>query len=209
MTLKDRWSRFWKAAGAKGAAAGPWQDLESRYSEPHRHYHTLRHIAHCMEEFDAARAEARDPVAVELALWYHDAIYDTHERDNEERSAVLAGRTAAAAGLPRDLAKRVGDLIRVSTHKKSAAEPDARLFADVDLAILGRPAPEFAEYERQVREEYAWVAEPDFRAGRAKILEAFLDRFSIYMTPHFQEKYEKTARLNLTASILVLKGGAA
>ncbi|MBV8878807.1 MAG: hypothetical protein JO332_02475 [Planctomycetaceae bacterium] len=207
MNLKEQWRRFWKAAGAKGDASGPWSDLSARYSEPHRAYHTLRHIAHCLEEFEPVRAEAKDPVAVEMAVWYHDAIYDTHRRDNEERSAVLAEGTATGAGLGPGLARRVGELIRVSTHKKSAAEPDARLFADIDLAILGQTPERFAEYERQVRQEYAWVAEPDFRIGRSKILETFLDRFSIYMTPVFQDKYEKQARLNLTASILVLKGG--
>lgn len=208
MNLKDRWRRFWKAAGAVGDPARPWKALSSAYSEPHRAYHTLRHIGHCLEEFDEVRGEAKDPVAVEWALWYHDAIYDTHARDNEERSALLAEATMSAAGLPRAQARRAGDLIRVSTHRKSASDPDGRLLADVDLAILGRPPEEFAEYERQVRQEYAWVVEAEFRAGRAPILETFLDRFSIFMTPHFQEKYEKQARMNLTASLLVLKGGA-
>jgi len=208
MNLKDRWRRLWKAAGAAGNPAGPWKTLSAAYSEPHRAYHTMRHIGHCLEEFEEARGEAKDPVAVEWALWYHDAIYDTHRRDNEERSAVLAETSVKDAGLPAALARRVGDLIRVSTHRKPATDPDARLLADVDLAILGRPPEEFSEYERQVRREYAWVAEREFRAGRATILVTFLDRFSVYVTPHFQEKYEKQARLNLTASVLVLKGGA-
>jgi predicted metal-dependent HD superfamily phosphohydrolase len=208
MILLDRWRRFWIAAGARGEPSGPWEDLAARYSELHRAYHTLHHIEHCLEEFDAVRGEAQDPVAVEMALWYHDAIYDPRRRDNEERSAVLAEQTAAAAGLAPALARRVGDLIRVSTHKKSASDPDGRIFADVDLAILGQPPDAFTEYERQVRREYAWVPEEDFRAGRARILEAFLDRFSVYGTPAFQEKYEKQARLNLTASLLVLKGAS-
>ncbi|HVR82793.1 MAG TPA: N-methyl-D-aspartate receptor NMDAR2C subunit [Planctomycetota bacterium] len=208
MILLDRWLRFWAAAGARGDPSAPWEALAARYSEPHRAYHTLRHIEHCLEEFEGVRAAARDPVAVEMALWYHDAIYDTHRRDNEERSAVLAEQTAVAAGLATDSTVRVGDLIRVSTHKKSASDPDGRLFADVDLAILGQSPDAFGEYERQVREEYAWVPEAEFRAGRANILESFLDRFSVYQTPGFQERYEKQARLNLTASLLVLKGGA-
>ena len=208
MNLKDRWRQCWKTAGASGSPVGPWKALSAAYSEPHRAYHTLRHIGHCLEEFDEVRGEVKDPSAVEWALWYHDAIYDTHARDNEERSAVLAEKTVSAAGLPRTLGRRVGDLIRISTHRKQSSDPDARLFADIDLAILGRPPEEFAEYESQVRREYDWVAEAEFRAGRAPILETFLDRFSIFMTPHFQEKYEKQARMNLTASLLVLKGGA-
>ena len=206
MTLADRWRAFWKAARAKGDLQKPWEALSAGYSEPHRAYHTLRHIEHCLEEFEPVRREARDPVAVELAIWYHDVVYDTHRRDNEERSAVLAEGVATAAGLGSDLARRTGDLIRISTHRKPATDPDARLFADVDLAILGQPPEAFAEYERQVRREYEWVPEDVFKGARAPILETFLDRFSIYMTDPFREKYEKTARANLTASLLALKG---
>ena len=206
MTLEERWRRFWSASRAQGDPGVPWRALSACYREPHRAYHTLRHIEHCLEEFEPVRHEARDPIAVELAIWYHDVVYDTHRRDNEERSAVLAEEVATAAGLGSDLARRAGDLIRISTHRKPATDPDARLFADVDLAILGQPPEAFAEYERQVRQEYEWVAEEVFRAARAPILETFLDRFSIYMTDPFREKYEKTARANLTASLLALKG---
>jgi predicted metal-dependent HD superfamily phosphohydrolase len=207
--MEGRWRRFWASAQAHGDPAGAWKTLASAYGEPHRSYHTLRHIEHCLDEFDAVRAEARDPVSLELAIWYHDAVYDPHRRDNEERSAVLAETAAAAAKLGAPVARRAGDLIRISTHRKPATEPDARLFTDIDLAILGQPPADFAEYERQVRCEYAWVAEEEFRAARAKILEAFLDRFSVYGNPIFQDKYEKQARANLTASLLVLRGGSA
>lgn len=208
MTMKDRWLRFWAAAGAAGSPEKSWADLEARYSEPHRAYHTLRHIEHCLIEFDETRREAVDPVAVELALWYHDAIYDPHARDNEERSAHLAEELAAAAGLPRSTIHRAGDLIRVSTHRRAPTDPDGRLFADVDLSILGQPPKRFAEYEKEVRREYEWVPEADFRMLRAEILETFLERFRIYTTPHFVDKYEKQARENVTASVLVLRGGS-
>lgn len=208
-TLKDRWLRFWTRARAGGDPVGPWEALASAYGESHRSYHTLAHIEHCLDEFEPVRAEARDPVSVELALWYHDVIYDPRRRDNEERSAGLAEAVAVAAKLGTSIARRAGGLIRVSTHRKSATEPDARLFADIDLAILGQPRDRFAEYERQVRQEYAWVPEEEFRAARAAILEALLDRFSVYGTPIFQERYEKPARANLSASLLVLRGGSA
>src|SRR5258707_14163475 len=118
MILLDRWIRFWTAAKAKGDPAAPWELLASRYSEPHRAYHTLRHIEHCLDEFEAVRQEARDPVAVEMALWYHDAVYDTRRRDNEELSAILAERTSAAAGLGPPVGGRGGGPIRGGTHKK-------------------------------------------------------------------------------------------
>jgi predicted metal-dependent HD superfamily phosphohydrolase len=209
MTMQERWQRFWSAAAAQGSPDPAWKVLSARYTEPHRAYHTLRHIEHCLAEFDEARREAVDPIAVELALWYHDAIYDPHARDNEERSAHLAEEVATAAGLPRSTVQRAGDLIRVSTHRRAPTDPDGRLFADVDLSILGQPPPRFLEYEKEVRREYEWVPEAEFRALRAEILETFLERFSIYTTSHFLDKYEKQARENVTASVLVLRGGTA
>jgi predicted metal-dependent HD superfamily phosphohydrolase len=161
----------------------------------------MTHIAHCLEEFDGARDLAADPVAVELALWTHDAVYDPRAKDNEARSADLARGVAAAMGLSRERGERVAGLILVSTHQRLADDPDAQLFADIDLSILGRPSAVFAEYERQVRVEYAWVPEPLFRAARSAILKSFLDRPAIYATPHFRRKYEAMARLNLSVSV--------
>jgi predicted metal-dependent HD superfamily phosphohydrolase len=207
MTMKERWLRFWSAAGASGSPEPVWDDLSARYTEPARAYHTFRHIEHCLVEFEEVRREAVDPIALELALWYHDAVYDPHARDNEERSAVLAESIAAAAGLTRSTIQRAGDLIRVSTHRRAPTDPDARLFVDIDLSILGQPHARFLEYEGEVRKEYEWVPEADFRFLRALILEAFLERFTIYTTSHFVDKYEKQARENVTASVLVLRGG--
>jgi predicted metal-dependent HD superfamily phosphohydrolase len=203
--MKDRWLKFWTLAGASGDPDAPYRELASRYAEPQRAYHTLRHVAHCLDEFDAVRGLARDPVAVEMALWYHDAIYDPKAKDNEERSAALAAEVAARMGLSAARTLRVGDLIRVSTHAGLAPDPDAQLFADIDLAILGQPADVFDEYERQVRVEYAWVPEAAFRSSRAAILKSFLDRPSIYGSDVFRRKYEESARRNLQNSLQKLR----
>jgi predicted metal-dependent HD superfamily phosphohydrolase len=140
-----------------------------------------------------------------MALWYHDAVYDPRSGDNEVRSAEVARQAASAMGLPRELADRVAGLILVSTHRSVAASPDAQLFADIDLAILGRPTAVFAEYERQVRQEYSWVPDREFRSARSAILRSFLERPSIYATSHFRRKYEEPARLNLSVSLKNLR----
>jgi predicted metal-dependent HD superfamily phosphohydrolase len=199
--MKTRWLKFWTAAGAAGDPEPEWLSLSARYEEPHRAYHTLRHISHCLDELDSVRPLAADPVAVEMALWYHDAVYDPRAKDNEERSAGLAAQAAAAMGLPAPFGARVAGLILVSTHRAPAEDPDAQLFADIDLSILGRSEAAFDEYERQVRREYSGVPEPAFRAGRAAILRSFLQRPSIYATGFFRGKYEAAARQNLSRSI--------
>jgi len=165
--------------------------LKARYAEPHRHYHTLEHIEHCLAEFDPR--QAREPEAVETAIWFHDAIYDTHRSDNEERSAawlleLMPERKTAAA------------MIRVTKDHRPST-PDEALLVDVDLAILGQPPEAFDRYERQIREEYAWVPGFLFRRKRAAILRGFLERPFIYGTEPFRAKYEGRARENLTRSL--------
>ena len=205
--MKTRWMAFWIRAGASGDPEPLWRSLSARYEEPHRAYHTLRHIAHCLDELESVRGLAEDPVAVEMALWYHDAVYDPRAKDNEEQSAGIAAQAAAAMGLPAAFGARVAGLILVSTHLSPPTDAAPRLFADIDLSILGQAEDAFDEYERQVRVEYSWVPEPAFRAGRSAILQSLLDRPSIYGTDFFREKYEAAARRNLSRSIARLTGG--
>src|SRR5687767_3464338 len=94
---KERWDTLWQSAHAT-VSPGWYEKLTAAYAEPHRHYHNQQHIAECLAEFDQARHLARDPVAVELALWFHDAVYDPKAADNEEQSAALAKRCLSEAG---------------------------------------------------------------------------------------------------------------
>jgi predicted metal-dependent HD superfamily phosphohydrolase len=168
--------------------------LVARYAEPRRRYHTLEHIRHCLREFDPAMA--RDPDSVELAIWYHDAVYDPRRSDNEERSAALL-----LAEFPE--ARRAADLVLVTKHHRPA-DPDAELLVDIDLAILGQRPERFDRYERRIREEYDWVPESVFREKRAALLRAFLRRRRIYRTPSFRSRYEAAARANLARSLASL-----
>lgn len=194
---EQRWMSLWERIGAQGNAHEVYNDLVARYSEPHRAYHTLVHIGHCLDEFEQVRQLATNPDAVELALWYHDAIYDTKTKDSEERSATLAVEVAKNALLPDDFGQSVANLITATKHTASPTDPDVQLLVDVDLSILGQPENKFDEYEQQIRKEYEWVAEDAFVAGRSAILKSFLDRSTIYSTPFFLDKYEAQARANI------------
>jgi predicted metal-dependent HD superfamily phosphohydrolase/GNAT superfamily N-acetyltransferase len=201
----ERWDQAWKCVTPTGHPQPVYQELVSRYSEPHRHYHDLRHIAECLSEFDAARKLAGEPVAVELAIWFHDAIYDTHASDNEERSAELAKRCIVEAGGSVDLAKSVAVLVLATKAHDPSLHLDAPLLVDVDLSILGQRKERFEEYEAQIRREYDWVPQAMFAEKRAEILERFLGRQRIYSTEHFYAKYETRARANLLDSVRKLK----
>lgn len=201
MTLQQRWTSLWKRLGAQGDASSIYKDLVVRHSEPHRAYHTLEHIGHCLDEFEQVRHLAANPDAVELALWYHDAIYDTRAKDNEERSAVLVTEMVRNTSLPDNLGQSVANLITATKHTSASTDPDVQLLVDIDLSIFGQSEDKFGEYERQVRKEYEWVTEDAFVAGRSAILKSFLDRPTIYSTQFFRNKYEAQARRNIAKSL--------
>jgi predicted metal-dependent HD superfamily phosphohydrolase len=179
-----------------------------RYAEPHRAYHTALHVRECLEWLDRARDQAERPAEVEVALWYHDAIYDPRRDDSEERSAALAEGVARDAGADDGVVARLGALVRATTHDAAPAGRDAVLLVDVDLAILGASPSRFDEYEDQVRREYAFVEEAAFRTGRARILRAFLARPRLYGSAWMRERLEAAARENLTRSIAKLERSA-
>ena len=202
---RDRWVTLWRATGAGGDAAGWYERLTSAYAEPHRYYHTQHHIAECLAEFDRVRRLARHPTAVELALWFHDAVYDPRAADNEEQSAALAKSCFAAFKVADALPETVAKLIMATkTHELNAGD-DAELVIDIDLSVLGRDEEGFLQYEQQIRREYAWVPDLVFASKRLEILQRFVAREHLFATKWFRNKYEAQARRNLKASNTKLK----
>jgi predicted metal-dependent HD superfamily phosphohydrolase len=197
------WSQAWQAFGRR-APDGLLEALLARYAEPHRAYHTRQHLRECFEQLEPAAGLAHALADVQLALWFHDAIYDTRAQDNEERSAQWAVDALSGAGADPSIGPRVRALVLATRHAAVPEGPDAQLLVDVDLSILGAPRERFDEYERQVRVEYAWVPEPAFRSARAGVLRGFLARPHIFSTPWFADRREASARANLERSLAAL-----
>lgn len=201
----SHWSAVWNALEAWGDPA-PWhQWLVAAYSEGTRHYHNLHHLEECLHAFDQVRAAARQPAAVEAALWFHDAVYDPHSAENEEASAALADDCFKEADVLRERREPIRQLILCTKTHDPGDTSDAALLIDIDLAILGQPAARFWEYEHAIRSEYAWVPAATYAEKRAEILGKFLQRPAIYHTVTFRSRYESAARANLAASIARLR----
>lgn len=201
MILHSWWLRAWHLLSLGPPGHDVWDDLNRRYAEPHRAYHTLFHLEECFARFEEAEPLAERPGEVLVALWYHDAVYDTHAADNEARSAELAIGALGPTGADEATRHRVVDLILATRHDKAPHTGDAALIADIDLAILGASESRFEEYEAQIRREYSWVPEPLFRETRARLLSAWLDRPAIYATEQFRKRFEAPARRNLRRSV--------
>lgn len=198
-----RWRAAWHALVATPSDA-LHAKLLARYAEPHRAYHTPQHLAECLALFDEFRALAQRPAEVEIALWFHDAVYDVHRHDNEAVSADWARTALLAAGAALDAAGRVAALVLATRHSAAPATPDEQLLVDIDLAILGAAPVRFAEYEAQIRVEYGFVPPPVFQEKRGAILAGFLARPVLYGTPALRQRFEAVARANLKQAIAEL-----
>ncbi|MDQ0934501.1 HD domain-containing protein [Streptomyces turgidiscabies] len=218
-TLRARWAETLEAARTTpgtGTATTPSPDpdpyadnLLARYQESQRRYHTLTHLTAVLDHIDVlelaleqAGTPAPDLALVRLAAWFHDAVYAPDRSENEERSARLAERALTEAGVSPAGTAEVARLVRLTvTH---APEPDdlaGQMLCDADLAILAAPADTYAAYTAAVREEYAFVPEDAFRAGRAAVLRQLLDLPRLFWTPYGTERWEKAARDNITAEL--------
>lgn len=201
--LERSWSRAWLALGATPTTA--WFDeVITRYREPQRSYHTLQHLDECIRWLEPVLGLAEAPGEVEIALWFHDAVYEPKRSDNEDESARLAQRALAAGGVTEATIARVCRFIMVTQHAALPSTPDEQLIVDIDLAILGAAEARFAEYEAQIRREYNWVPGWLFRRKRKAILREFIARAPLYGTACFHDRLEAQARRNLARAIGVV-----
>lgn len=200
--LHAHWLSAWQDL-ALPAPAGLFDALITAWSEPWRHYHALQHLGECLDHLARERAHAQRPGEIALALFFHDAVYELQANDNEARSADWADRALADAQVPADAIARVHALVMATCHNAVPIEPDAQLLVDIDLSILGAPSARFAEYEAQIRREYAHVPPEVFEPRRHRILGTFLARQPIYQTPGVHARCEAQARINLAGALAV------
>ncbi len=163
--------------------------LCTAYAEPHRAYHTAEHISACLRHLDEAAALAGRPNEVEIALWFHDAIYATRASDNERKSAAWAVAILRSAGAAEEVCDRVAGHIVATEHNAVPSDPDSALVVDIDLTILGSAPDAYQAFETNIRREYRWVPGPLFRRKRREVLEGFLARRQIYATGLFRDRY--------------------
>lgn len=184
-------------------------DLRNRHAEPSRHYHSWDHIEALLRWFGQRREHLHDPAAVELAILFHDAVYDPTRSDNEAESARLL-MDADLPDLDHAVRARAVRMIEATARHEipegltPADRSDMAEFLDMDLSILGARTEVFDTYEQAIRREYAFVPEALYREARRGILQRFVERPRLYFSDWGQERFEATARVNLAASIAAL-----
>ncbi|MFD4502184.1 hypothetical protein [Streptomyces sp. NPDC058457] len=207
--LRSRWlTAFLRSRDDDSCVPSPHRyadELLRRWQEPQRRYHTVAHLTAVLDRIDVLEEYADDPDLVRLAAWFHDAVYLPDRSTNEERSARLAERALPEAGLPARQTAEVARLVRLTvTHDPATGDRNGEVLCDADLAILAAPPSAYAAYTAEVREEYHFVPNDAFRAGRSAILRQLLDLPQLFRTPYGRTEWEPTARYNLAAELEML-----
>ncbi|MCH7393676.1 metal-dependent hydrolase [Acinetobacter dispersus] len=170
--------------------------LIAAYSEKQRAYHTLQHLYECLILLKSIGSNLNDAYSVELALWFHDAVYDPQAKDNELKSAELFEQYLAQ-DLSIDIIQKIKRWIIATQKHEAKDELDLQFLLDIDLAILAASPERFDEYEQQIQQEYAWVDPDVYSIKRKQVLAHFYQTEPLYQTEYFQQNFEQRAKSSL------------
>jgi len=194
LTLETRWIKFSTRATIPQREI-LWKNFVALYSEQNRHYHDLAHIKDCLTKLDSWPSQPSHTMrdTIELAIWFHDIIYDTNRSDNEESSAALANHYLRGHPLATDCQA----LILATRHKQTEGMRAEEIMCDIDLSILGEEPENYRHYAEKIRNEYSWVETIEYSEARAQVLTNFLNREYLFQTPYAIDKWEAQARINI------------
>lgn len=174
-----------------------WEEISRYYSERKRYYHNLNHLGNMLSELNAVRDQINDWDTLVVALAWHDVIYSSTAKDNEEKSAEFAAQRMTKLSFSQEQISRCRKMILATKGHSISDDNDTNLLTDADLSILGKSWEVYDEYFRNVRKEYKIYPDLLYRPGRKKVLQHFLSMPRIFKTSHFYSLYEFTSRDNL------------
>ncbi len=174
-----------------------YQLLLDAYNEPQRVYHDIEHIECCLSVFGQVSHLLENPDGVELAIWFHDAIYQLGACDNEQLSANLFMNITD--GLFQDeFRETVYQHIMATCHKSTKiTDRDRQLMVDIDLSSFGLPWPDFLRDSKKVRHEMGHICDAEYYQKQMAFQQSLLSRPAFFYSDYFVEHYEAQARSNL------------
>ena len=225
--IRPRLLRAWEAAFAPRLEKAPatfqqqvaelGERLLQAWEQPHRAYHHSGHLSQMLADLDrlyTACKQGATPLALVLAAWFHDAVYEGAPGEDERRSEQLAAASleplVTAGLLSEEELQLVRFLVRTtathelpeSTELPAGYNPaDIEFFLDADMAILAAEPARYRRYLRGVRSEYSHFDDEAFRTGRTTFLHSVLERERIFLSERARELWEEPARVNLRAEL--------
>lgn len=203
--LKVKWDALTAFSSKTAVKEKLWNDLIYRYTEVHRTYHNVNHIAYLFNLMDSYIQQINNPAVVAFAIFYHDYVFDTHRKDNVEQSAIIAGNHLSELQLKKELIKKVQEFILATQNhhlvSQNIVDQDMAFFIDFDLAILGEDDDTYIMYSKMVRQEFNHYPQPLYEQGRVEALQRLLDSKYIYHSNDFRIVMEEAARQNIQKEI--------
>jgi len=190
------WNRCRTGDGAGVDADDVYKEVHGYYSAPGRFYHTPKHIEHCLAQFDLAGGEMVNADAVEIAIWFHDLIFDVRANDNELQSARRFVELADDS-MDTDFKATVHDLIMTTAPPRLPKTTDQNYMLDIDLSSFGLPWEDMLRDSIAVRQESPQLTDAEFFPGQRAFLESLISREHFYFTEFFRSRIEDTARSNI------------
>ena len=183
-----------------------WEDIKFEYSKKSRYYHNLEHIHKMLIQLETIKGEIANLPEIKFAIWYHDIIYKSTKKDNEEKSAAFAKNRLKSFSFNKNSIKKVEELI-LSTKKHNVIlnqNQDNAYLLDLDLSILGSNWETYKNYTQQIRKEYKIYPDFMYKSGRKKVLQHFLERDTLYFTKTYKIQFENKARENIKRELETL-----
>jgi predicted metal-dependent HD superfamily phosphohydrolase len=200
LTGLSRFQALWQrnlVEGATDDSSAIHERLLDGYNEPHRHYHTLDHIEHCLGMFEQCKSLVNHADTLELAIWFHDAILDPARRDNEARSTELY--LQLSGGAQSEVQRQaVHRLIMSTLHDSEFLDDDDSIYmVDIDLSSFGLPWDEFLRDSRSIRAERSQLSDENYYLNQTRFQRSLLARPRFYLSDFFFDRLETRARTNL------------
>ena len=212
-------SSFVQSMQELGATATPAQrdaearELLSRWNEPGRTLHNVRHLIDVLAHLDELSGSTHDPDVLRIAAWYHGlilnravqaALWGSSPQAVSAECAELTHEHLTGLGISDDVAMRVADLIRmVAIHTAPRDDVDAQVLVDADLASIAAAPQEYKKFRQSLREEYEQVDDLAYLRARRIVVRRLLARDSVFHSPGAAE-WESRARENLEAELAKL-----
>ena len=206
--VKMNWEKLTAFSRKEDVKERLWKEIEYRYAENHRAYHHLGHIAYLFQLLNTYLGQIANPAVVGFAILYHDIVYDTYRKDNEEQSAAIATNHLTELLINKVIAVHIKTFILATKNhvlpEGYELNPDLAFFLDFDRAILGEDVETYKVYSGKIRKEYAQYTDDLYQAGRKQALQKFISSPHIYSTNDFRVVMEDAARKNIQMEIELL-----
>lgn len=178
-----------------------WGEIEKSYTAKKRYYHNQSHLENLLKELTSIKESIEDWDCTIFSIAYHDIVYNTLQKDNEEQSAAMAEQRLAEIAFPAQRISKCAEQILATKGHTISNNQDINFFTDADLSILGASWEVYETYFKNIRKEYSYYPDLLYKPGRKKVLQHFLSMDKIFKTDKFFSRYEEQARKNLSAEL--------